>query len=124
MNATPEAQAIADEVEAFVRERVIPFENDPRCTDHGPSDDLVTELRSLARDAGLLTPHIRSDGSHLSHLDTALVLRKSGLSTLGPVALNVMAPDEANMYMLAKICLLYTSPSPRDQRGSRMPSSA
>eukprot|EP00829_Urostomides_striatus_P015531 TRINITY_DN4899_c0_g1_i1.p1 TRINITY_DN4899_c0_g1~~TRINITY_DN4899_c0_g1_i1.p1 ORF type:complete len:243 (+),score=61.11 TRINITY_DN4899_c0_g1_i1:56-784(+) len=26
--------------------------------------------------------------------------------------------------MLAKSCLLYTSPSPRDQRGSRMPSSA
>ena len=25
---------------------------------------------------------------------------------------------------LAYICLLYTSPSPRDQRGSRMPSSA
>ena len=25
---------------------------------------------------------------------------------------------------LAKDCLLYTSPSPRDQRGSRMPSSA
>ena len=25
---------------------------------------------------------------------------------------------------LAKVCLLYTSPSPRDQRGSRMPSSA
>ena len=25
---------------------------------------------------------------------------------------------------LYKICLLYTSPSPRDQRGSRMPSSA
>ena len=26
--------------------------------------------------------------------------------------------------MLATLCLLYTSPSPRDQRGSRMPSSA
>ena len=25
---------------------------------------------------------------------------------------------------LVDICLLYTSPSPRDQRGSRMPSSA
>ena len=24
----------------------------------------------------------------------------------------------------SKLCLLYTSPSPRDQRGSRMPSSA
>ena len=27
-------------------------------------------------------------------------------------------------YDLYHICLLYTSPSPRDQRGSRMPSSA
>ena len=25
---------------------------------------------------------------------------------------------------LSEVCLLYTSPSPRDQRGSRMPSSA
>ena len=29
--------------------------------------------------------------------------------------------DENNVH---KFCLLYTSPSPRDQRGSRMPSSA
>ena len=27
-------------------------------------------------------------------------------------------------YEMTKVCLLYTSPSPRDQRGSRMPSSA
>ena len=27
-------------------------------------------------------------------------------------------------YTIPRICLLYTSPSPRDQRGSRMPSSA
>ena len=26
--------------------------------------------------------------------------------------------------IIKKVCLLYTSPSPRDQRGSRMPSSA
>ena len=26
--------------------------------------------------------------------------------------------------LVSQICLLYTSPSPRDQRGSRMPSSA
>ena len=29
-----------------------------------------------------------------------------------------------NAINLLSICLLYTSPSPRDQRGSRMPSSA
>ena len=30
----------------------------------------------------------------------------------------------AGTYIYGKACLLYTSPSPRDQRGSRMPSSA
>ena len=34
-----------------------------------------------------------------------------------------MIPEE-DVQKLIKICLLYTSPSPRDQRGSRMPSSA
>ena len=29
-----------------------------------------------------------------------------------------------NFYNGGGVCLLYTSPSPRDQRGSRMPSSA
>ena len=33
-----------------------------------------------------------------------------------------ISADESVEY--AKTCLLYTSPSPRDQRGSRMPSSA
>ena len=32
--------------------------------------------------------------------------------------------EKAKPYFEASICLLYTSPSPRDQRGSRMPSSA
>ena len=31
---------------------------------------------------------------------------------------------EVRAMMLVEGCLLYTSPSPRDQRGSRMPSSA
>ena len=31
---------------------------------------------------------------------------------------------EYKMKIVTKACLLYTSPSPRDQRGSRMPSSA
>ena len=29
-----------------------------------------------------------------------------------------------HQYTVDDVCLLYTSPSPRDQRGSRMPSSA
>ena len=32
--------------------------------------------------------------------------------------------DTPKKMIKLKVCLLYTSPSPRDQRGSRMPSSA
>lgn len=98
-----EAIAIAEKVERFVRETVIPYEQDPRCGAHGPSEDLVHELRAKARDAGVLTPHIREDGSHLSQRETAAVLKKSGLSPLGPVAVNTMAPDEGNMYLIGKV---------------------
>lgn len=94
---------IATRVEAFVREQIIPYERDPRCGSHGPSDDLVQELRELARVAGVLTPHVLADGSHVSHRETALILRASGLSTLGPLAVNVFAPDEGNMYLLGQV---------------------
>ena len=39
-------------------------------------------------------------------------------------AQKIKALAEAEAYAKQKVCLLYTSPSPRDQRGSRMPSSA
>ncbi|MES2495900.1 MAG: acyl-CoA dehydrogenase family protein [Pseudomonadota bacterium] len=100
---TERAHAIAAKVEAFVRETVIPYEKDPRCGDHGPSDALVQEMRVKARAAGLLTPHILSDGSHLTQQETAIVLRKSGLSPLGPLAVNTQAPDEGNMYLIGKV---------------------
>jgi acyl-CoA dehydrogenase len=97
------AQAIAARVEAFVRETVIPYEKDPRCGDHGPSDELVQEMRAKARAAGLMTPHILPDGSHLDQRETAIVLKKSGLSPLGPLAVNTQAPDEGNMYLIGKV---------------------
>jgi acyl-CoA dehydrogenase len=94
---------LADQVEAFVRQVVIPYEKDPRRDGHGPTDELVYELRDKARQAGVLTPHILPDGSHLCQRDTAMVLKRSGLSPLGPLACNTMAPDEGNMYLIGKI---------------------
>ena len=102
-NISVDARAIAERVETFVRDTVAPFETDARCGSHGPSDELAAELRGLAKQAGLLVPHIREDGSHFSHTETALILRKSGLSPLGPIACHVMAPDEGNMYLLGKV---------------------
>jgi acyl-CoA dehydrogenase len=101
---TPErAREIAARVEKFVRDVVVPYEKDPRRTPHGPTEELVAELRNLARAAGVLTPHVLQDGAHLTQRETAVVLRASGLSPLGPVAVNTAAPDEANMYLLGKM---------------------
>ena len=99
---TARAKEIGAKVEAFVREVVVPYERDPRCGAHGPSDALVQELRAKAREAGVLSPHILPDG-HLTQLETAHVLIRSGLSPLGPLACNTMAPDEGNMYLIGKI---------------------
>ena len=68
------AEEIAARVEDFVRNVVAPYEQDPRCTAHGPTEELVAELRGKARAAGVMTPHILGDGSHLTQLETALVL--------------------------------------------------
>lgn len=97
------ARELAARVEHFVRTEVAAYERDPRVGAHGPSADLVDEMRAKARAAGVLTPHILADGSHLTHRETALVLRAAGLSTLGPLAVNVSAPDEGNMYLIGKI---------------------
>lgn len=94
---------IASRVEKFVRDIVVPYEQDPRRDSHGPSDELVRELKEKARQAGVLTPHIRADGTHLSQRDTATVLIRTGLSPLGPLACNTNAPDEGNMYLLGKV---------------------
>ena len=56
---------------------------------------------------------------------TSQKLSDSMYMLLGPggnIGVNI---GEDGVYMIDdKFCLLYTSPSPRDQRGSRMPSSA
>ena len=48
----------------------------------------------------------------------------TGKTTLINMMAGLEKPDEGEIYRGCKICLLYTSPSPRDKRQSRMPSSA
>lgn len=89
----------------FVRDHVIPRERDPRCGAHGPSEDLVAELRGAAREAGLIAPHLPvSLGGHgLDHRGTARLFRAAGYSPLGPLAMNLAAPDEGNMHLLERV---------------------
>lgn len=104
MTLSQRALDIGAKVEKFVRDVVIPYEKDPRRDHHGaPMDEMVFELKDKAREAGVLSPHILPDGGHLTQLETAYVLQKSGLSPLGPLACNTMAPDEGNMYLIGHV---------------------
>jgi acyl-CoA dehydrogenase len=93
---------LRNQVRAFVQEKIIPYEQDERLTSHGPTDALRIELNALARDAGLLAPHVDAHfgGMGLSHVQRSIVFEAAGYSTLGPIALHCAAPDEGNMHML------------------------
>jgi acyl-CoA dehydrogenase len=97
--------ALRDRVRDFVVQKIIPYESDPRLTAHGPTDGLRIELNALAREAGLLAPHVSAHygGLGLTHLQRALVFEAAGYSTLGPIALHCAAPDEGNMHLLQEV---------------------
>jgi acyl-CoA dehydrogenase len=98
----PELEALRDRTAAFVRDVVIPFEGDPRQGPHGPTDELRADMVAAARDAGLLSPHVGKayGGLGLGHVGKAVVFEEAGYSLLGPIALNISAPDEGNMHLL------------------------
>ena len=96
---------LKSDVDAFVRQEVIPFEDDPRWTPHGPSDDLRRDLNAKAKAAGLLAVHVPEEygGRNLSHFEKAVVFEAAGYSILGPVALHCHAPDEGNIHLLEAV---------------------
>ncbi len=101
----PELEALRTRIRAFIADEVIPLESDPRRTPHGPTEALRGELIAKARAAGLLAPHVAREygGLALSHIGRAIAFEEAGYSLLGPVALNVFAPDEGNMHLLEAV---------------------
>ena len=101
----PELVELQSRIRAFIAEQVIPMESDARCTAHGPTDELRRELIAKARAAKLLSPQVAREygGLALSHFGRAIAFEEAGYSPLGPVALNVFAPDEGNMHLLEAV---------------------
>ena len=101
----PELLALRERVSRFIVDEVVPFEGDVRQGAHGPDESLRAELVARARGAGLLSPHVAAEygGLGLSHVGRAVVFEEAGTSLLGPVALNVFAPDEGNMHLLEAV---------------------
>lgn len=99
---TPAQLELQGRTRRFIAEQVIPLERDPRQGAHGPGEGLRDELVARARAAGLLTPHASKahGGLGLTHVDKAVVFEEAGYSPLGPVALNIHAPDEGNIHLM------------------------
>ncbi len=100
-----ELRALQERTQAFIARSIIPLEADSRQTRHGPEEALRRELNALAREAGLLAPQVGPEwgGLGLSHVGRAIVFEEAGYSLLGPLAMNLAAPDEGNMHLLEAV---------------------
>ncbi len=101
----PDLGTLQERTRDFIRGSIVPMEKDSRQTRHGPSDALRRELNAMAAGEGLLAPHVSSEfgGLGLSHVGKAVVFEEAGYSVLGPLAMNVSAPDEGNMHLLEAV---------------------
>jgi acyl-CoA dehydrogenase len=102
---SPDLVELQQRTRAFIRERIVPLETDARQTLHGPTDALRREMNALAAEAGLLAPHVAPPfgGLGLSHVGKAVVFEEAGYSLLGPLAMNIAAPDEGNMHLMEAV---------------------
>ena len=69
-----------------------------------------------------MTPELSQEIAGLTGTDRAALLALLMAETQAADVVSLLRPKEVSA--LGKACLLYTSPSPRDKRQSRMPSSA
>ncbi len=100
-----ELVALRERTERFVSEEILPREADRRQTAHGPTEAFRQELVALARAKGLLSPHVGRawGGLGLDHRGKAIVFEAAGYAPLATIAMNIFAPDEANMHLLEAV---------------------
>ncbi|MCX4099187.1 acyl-CoA dehydrogenase family protein [Nocardia sp. alder85J] len=103
---SPEVTALVERTREFVRTEVLPVEDGH----HGDitaagGDEMRKHLQAAAKAAGVFAPHapIEYGGLGLGMSDRAPVFEEAGYSLFGPTALNIAAPDEGNVHMLAHV---------------------
>lgn len=103
---SPHVQALIGKTRTFIREEVLPVEDEflGNFTDAG-GDELRISLQQAAKKAGVFAPHapVEYGGAGLNMSDRAPLFEEGGYSLFGPAALNIGAPDEGNVHMLAHI---------------------
>jgi acyl-CoA dehydrogenase len=101
-----EVEALIEKTRTFVRTEILPIEDEfhGNVEDAG-GDELRVRMQQAAKDAGVFAPHapIEYGGAGLNMCDRAPLFEEGGYSLFGPPALNIGAPDEGNVHMLAHI---------------------
>lgn len=89
----------------FIKERIVPYENDPRNDVYEVQDSLREDMVALAKGEGLLSPHAPREygGLGLDHRGMAVIFEAASWSPLGALALNIQAPDEGNVNLINQI---------------------
>lgn len=105
IDTDPSVAELAERTRQLVRDVVIPVETETGGRVHDGPEKVRRLLQDAARDAGLLAPHVGREwgGLGLNTLAQAVVFEEAGYSLLGPLALNIAAPDEGNMHLLEKV---------------------
>src|ERR1700722_3083864 len=98
----PQVEELAGRTREFIRDVVIPVEEEVGGSVHAAPDELRRSLQKQAEQAGLLAPHVPTEwgGCGLDVRGQSVVFEEAGYSLLGPLALNCSAPDEGNMHLL------------------------
>ncbi len=101
-----EVRALVARTSSFVTDVVLPLE-DTAGGDIAAAggDSLRRELQTEARERGLLSPHAPTEygGLGLGMVDRSPVFEAAGRSLFGPLAVNIAAPDEGNVHLLAHV---------------------
>ena len=110
-----------DKANFSIRSAILMADAAPELADRAESlGDEIKQLNQLERD-------IMRKSARLSAAEATLAVKRLEIERLAAAKRLQYENVSTNLSELrarAKSCLLYTSPSPRDQRGSRMPSSA
>jgi alkylation response protein AidB-like acyl-CoA dehydrogenase len=106
MRVTVDVQDQRRRTQDFISSDVLPIDDefDGNIAAAG-GDQLRATLQAAARAAGVFAPHapVEHGGLGLGMVDRAGIFEEAGYSLFGPTALNIAAPDEGNVHLLAHV---------------------
>ena len=122
---TEEQREIQEMVQGFCTEHIAPVKEDLEKKDKDLTFSLLRKIAELGL-LGITVPE-EYGGMELDKITGAIVAEASSYSECSSFVVTWstnLGIGSLPIVWFGTHCLLYTSPSPRDQRGSRMPSSA